>query len=171
MTDKVNDISAAPAAADKNSDEPRRLITVGGLIDETRVSLCIYGDDLVPEEISQLLGSVPTHAHRKGDPIKSRNPRALKTGTRKTGAWILRVAGKAPKEPEELTMALLNQLPEDDFVWAELSARHDIRLNYGLFIDAWNRGFDLSPELTARIARLRAGMGFDIYANPEGEEQ
>jgi hypothetical protein len=35
--------------------------------DEVAVALCIYGIDLVPEEISDLLRAKPTHSHRLGE--------------------------------------------------------------------------------------------------------
>ncbi|NIA70039.1 DUF4279 domain-containing protein [Pelagibius litoralis] len=89
------------------------------------------------------------------------------TATYGIGAWILAMPGQAPQEPEELTTTLLDLLPEDETLWVELAARYDIRLSYGLFFEAWNRGFTLSPELLARIARMRASVDFDIYANHE----
>jgi hypothetical protein len=38
-------------------------------------------------------------------------------------------------------------------------------------MEAWNRGFLLSPELVARIARKHAEMNFDIYAYLGEEEE
>jgi hypothetical protein len=170
MTDKIVDISNTRETRDRDSDEPRHLVTVGGLIDETVVSLCIYGDDLVPEKVSEALGVIPAHAHRKGELMKSRSPHAPRTVAYKTGVWIFKLTGQAPQEPEDVTLALLDQLPDDESVWTDLSARYHVRLKYGLFVEAWNRGFDLSPTLMARIAQMRAEVGFDIYADLEGDE-
>jgi hypothetical protein len=69
-----------------------------------------------------------------------------------------------PLDPEALTTALLDQLPEDEPLWVDLAARHRVNLRYGLHMSAWNRGFDLSAPLVARIARIRAEITFDIYA-------
>lgn len=170
MTDKITDIADARAARDKSQDEPSRFITVGGLVDEASVSLCIYGDDLDPEEVSRILGVTPTRAHRKGEPMRSRSSHAPQGATHRTGAWILGVRGQAPREPEELTTALLDQLPEDETVWAGLATHYRISLRYGLFMEAWNRGFALSPGLVARIARMHAQLDFDIYADLGDEE-
>ena len=59
---------------------------------------------------------------------------------------------------------LLRQLPSDPAVWADLHARYRVRLSFGIFFDAWNRGFDLSPASLRSIADLGVPLGFDIYA-------
>ena len=169
MTDRTVETSSRATVSDTDSNESSRFITVGGPIDEASASLCLYGDDLDPEEVSSVLAMTPTHAHRKGDRIRSRSPDAPKDATYKTGAWILKIRGKAPQDPQALTLALLDQLPQDESLWAELAGRFDVRLGYGLHMEAWNRGFDLSQELVARIAGLRAVISFDIYANLDEE--
>ena len=164
MTDKIVDISRARRERDK-ADPPHVIAEVGGPIDETSVSLCIYGEELVPEEVSEFLGCSPTHAHRKGDLPKpsSRHPF-------KTGAWILKLRGEAPKDAEELTAALLDQLPETESLWAELASRYRVLLWYGLFMNAWNGGLEFSHKTVERIAKTHAEVGFDIYADHEDED-
>lgn len=134
---------------------------VGGLIDETRVTLGLYGVDLDPDEVSKVLGCPPSRAHRRGDP-RRRNVEPWPKG-----AWLLSTEGKAPVEPEHLLCALLDRLPTDPLVWKELRARFDVRLGLGLFQDAWNRGFSFSSELLRRIATLDIPLDFDIYADGE----
>ena len=99
MTDKIIDISGAREERAKKTSEPQPVAVVGGTIDETSVSLCLYGDDLDPDEISRILGVCPTHAHRKGEERRSRSPRAQKPPPYKSGAWILKVRGQAPRDP------------------------------------------------------------------------
>jgi hypothetical protein len=131
---------------------------VGGVVDETSVTLGVYGEDLDPGQVTGLLGCEPTRAHRRGDPMK-------RGGARQKGAWLLSLRGRG--SPEELTVALLDRLPAED-VWLDLAGRHDVQLRYGLFLERWNRGLDLSPTLVARISRLHAVVIFDIYG-PDGE--
>ena len=62
----------------------------------SKASLRIFGDNLIPDEVSGLLGCVPTEAWTKGQVEHSGSGRAV---VRKSGAWFLRVA---EAEPENL---------------------------------------------------------------------
>ncbi len=141
----------------------RRLIDVGGLVEETSVCLAVYGEDLDPAAVTALLGSSPTSAHRRGDRRGPRSPPA------KGGGWFLEVRGKAPEGPDELALALLGRLPEDESVWIKLCELYEVQLRFGIHMTGWNRGFGLSPATTTRVASLRASMVFNIYAY-DGEE-
>jgi hypothetical protein len=142
--------------------KPEVIAEVGGLIDETRVTLGVHGDDLDPDEVTRLLGCAPSCSHRRGDP----RPRNIPPWPR--GAWVLSVEGKAPVEPDHLISAVLDRLPVDPAVWESLRSRFDVRLGFGLFQDAWNRGFGLSSQVLRRVAEMGLGLDFDIYA--DGEE-
>lgn len=165
MTNKIVDISDArkerikEASAHVNAE-------VGGLVDETNVAICIYGEELIPEEVSELLGLNPTHAHRKGDRKKPSSSHVFKTGV-----WIFELRGGAPKGPEELTVALLDRLPPTESVWTELASRYRVELRYGLHLNSWNRGFDISQRVVEKIAEIHATVGFDIYAILEDEDE
>jgi hypothetical protein len=50
---------------------------------------------------------------------------------------------------------------------ADLRARFKVRLLFGIFIDRWNRGFELTSQAISRIGALGCEVGFDIYANLE----
>ena len=56
---------------------------VGGDPDECGVCLAIYGEELDPDEITQLLGCQPTDSHLRGDKKGPRSPGFSK------GAWFL----------------------------------------------------------------------------------
>jgi hypothetical protein len=142
--------------------KPETFVEVGGPIDETRVTLGIHGDDLDPDELSVLLKCGPSAAHRRGD----RRPRNVPPWP--SGAWLLSVKGKAPTGPEELLTTLLDRLPQDPSVWDVVRQRFTLRLSCGVFVDAWNRGFDLSPAALKRITALGASFTVNIYA--EGSE-
>jgi hypothetical protein len=83
-----------------------------------------------------------------------------KTTWRK-GPWLLSVRGEA--DPEALTLRLLEAVSADEQFWARLAARYVVQLRYGLFLNEWNQGLTLSPELITRIARLHAVVHFFIY--------
>jgi hypothetical protein len=145
----------------------RVIATVGGSVDEVRVTLAVYGDELDPEEISSLLGCQPTSSHRRGETRIGK-----KTGHKtvyKQGAWFLTVEGQAPRTADELTTELLEQVSSDESLWLDLGRRFDVQMRYGIFLEAWNRGFGLRRDVVKRIARFSASLEFDIYANIEDE--
>ncbi len=64
---------------------------------------------------------------------------------------------------------LLDRLPADADICSVLCARFDVRLSYGVHLEAWNRGFELSRDLVQRLGQLGLRVGFDIYAHGENE--
>jgi hypothetical protein len=145
----------------RTESKPEIICEVGGLPDETGVALCVYGTDLDPDEVTRLLGCGPTRAGRRGDPTGERS-------SRKHGVWILEVRGEG-EDVEALTRRLLDRLPANPDIWSQLCARFDAKLNYGIHLEAWNRGFELSRDLVQRFGQLGLRVGFDIYAHGDGD--
>jgi hypothetical protein len=142
--------------------KPEIVGEAGDLVDESRLTLGVYGDDLDPDEISRILGVTPTSAHRRGEPRRSGPPWPA-------DAWLLSVEGKSPTGPEELVRLLLVRLPVDGDLWADLRRRFRLRLSFGIFTERWNRGFELSSEAIRLVDSLGSGMGVDIYTNLEDD--
>jgi hypothetical protein len=143
--------------------KPEVIGEAGGLVDKTRLTLGVHGEDLDPDEISRLIGCAPTTAHRRGDARRSGTPWPK-------GAWLLSVEGHSPTGPEELVHLLLARLPTDASLWSELRARYRVTLGFGIFTERWNRGFDLTANAISRIESLGVGVGFDIYADLEATD-
>ena len=144
-------------------NHPQNFVKVGGLVDGSRLTLGIHGEDLEPDEISRLLGCAPSSSHRRGDPRQSGPPWP-------SGAWLLSVEAKSPTGPEELVHLLLSRLPTDETLWSDLQSRFRVQMSFGIFTQRWNRGFELSAEALQRIQSIGAGVGFDIYANLEDDD-
>jgi hypothetical protein len=136
-------------------------LTTGGPVQRTIVTVAIYGAELDPDEVSALLGCSPTEWRHAGDKQAPGSP------ANKRGAWFLSTEVHAPEGAEEATTTLLRQLPRDDALWKRLSDRFEVQVRYGIFMSGWNRGFELSSASIDGIARLRALMFFDIYADDE----
>lgn len=143
--------------------KPEVIGEAGGLVDQSRLTLCVHGDELDPDEISRLLGCAPTRARRRGELRRSGTPWP-------NGAWLLSVEGKSPMGPEELVHLLLARLPADGALWSDLRTRFGVKLSFGIFTERWNRGFDLSADAVRRIASLGVDVDFDIYADLEQDE-
>lgn len=135
---------------------------VGGLVDESRVTLVVYCADSNPAEVSDLLAVAPSRSHRQGDRAGPRSPPF------KTGAWFLEQHGQAPVGPDKLLRRLLAQLPDPSApVWAQLHERFEPHLLFGLFSSQWNRGFTISSECAAKLGLLGLRLEFDIYADTD----
>ena len=138
------------------------VLIVGGAVDKTSITLAIYGDDLIPEEISQLLGCEAEYI-RCGE---RRSPRA---SPYKRSAWLLNHKGDSPITAEEIIREILSKISADSGIWKELSSRYDVQVRIAIHMENWNKGFDLSAETVQQIADLGAKMVFDIYAYVDEE--
>ncbi|MDA0865761.1 MAG: DUF4279 domain-containing protein [Cyanobacteria bacterium] len=147
--------------SDKLSSSDDVLI-VGGAVAKTSITLAIYGDDLIPEEISQLLGYEAKYI-RRGE---RRNPRA---SPYKKSAWLFNQKGEAPITAEEIIREILSKILTDSGIWKELASRYDVQVRIAIHMKNWNQGFDLSAETIQQIAGLGAKMVFDIYAYVDDE--
>ena len=133
----------------------------GGLVDETNVTLALYGEALDPTELTRTLGCSPTRSFAKGFTHSERSP------PMRQGAWLLTLTGKAPLGPDQLIKSLLGRLSLTQEAWLDLAQRYRLTVQVGLHLDAWNRGFSLSRETLAGIVRIGAQLEFDIYADGE----
>jgi hypothetical protein len=138
--------------------ELRVMATVGGLVDEVRVSVTIYSDGLEPEKLSELLGCTPTLAHRKGERKHDGS------APFRFGAWILTEEGTTPQTVDQVLRRLLLRLPDDPELWSKIADDNDVQLRFGIHMTGWNKGFTISADALARLSRMRLSFDFDLYA-------
>lgn len=131
---------------------------VGGPVDEVRVSLAIYSDDLEPERLSELLSCTPTSAQRKGERKHDGS------APFRIGAWILTEEGTTPETVDQILRRLLLRLPDDPELWSKLAEDYQVQLRFGIHMTGWNKGFTISEEALARLSRMRLSFDFDLYA-------
>jgi len=140
--------------------KPEEIIgEAGGLVDSMSVALCLYSETLDPDLVTQRLGCPPSTSHRKGD---RKGPRSPAEGFKK-GAWILTVEGEAPTTADELVDLLLRRFPRDEEFWRALCRDYDVQIRFGVRMEIWNRGFDLSTTTLKLMASTGAKAMFDIY--------
>jgi len=147
-----------PNARDINPD---RLIPFGGQVDRACVSLRFFGESLIPEELTRLLGCQPTEGRRKGDVIPDKRYHRVA----KTGIWRLNGSGPETADIEEQVVALLTSVTSDLQVWRRLTTEFAADIFCGVFLDDLNRGFILSPRVTQLLAERGIEIGFDIYGH------
>ncbi|MGB9080166.1 MAG: DUF4279 domain-containing protein [Desulfuromonadaceae bacterium] len=150
--------------SDKEKNEI--IAEVGGSPDECGVSLCIYGEKLIPDVITEILRCQPTHAHKKGDKKGPRSPALVF----EQGAWILNVQGEPPMTAEVLTRKLLMMVPSNPEIWKQLKDKFEIQIRYGIHMSGWNKGFGLSHKLIDWMTLLCADVEFDIYSYGDEED-
>ena len=113
---------------DHSRPDDEIIATVGGLVDESSVTLAVYGHDLDPDDVSARLGCEPSSCHRRGD---RKSPQGVAAPT---GGWFLSLRGFAPTGPEELIRRLLMKLPSDQPTWQDLVSRFDVLLPEGVLL-------------------------------------
>lgn len=132
--------------------------------EDTRASLCIYKDELVPDKISELLDLKPTIAQtRGGQKFHSNNDECCKSAN--VGGWVL-----------STHESVKNLNPQHHIQWLVdmISNRHSVihkLQEEGYRIEIWvywlatcsNASPTLSPELMRKLANLRIPIVFDVY--------
>ncbi|MGH8036787.1 MAG: DUF4279 domain-containing protein [Stenotrophomonas sp.] len=134
--------------------------------DQSLAALRFFGDELVPDEISALLGANPTVAHYKGQEIVGSHTGVTRIA--RTGSWRLRAADRAPEDLEAQIFEILEQLTQDLTVWASL-ARFKPDLFCGLFMGSSNDGISPSAKAMLAIGQRGIELGLDIYDSDEEE--
>jgi hypothetical protein len=152
--------SKPPPPKASEIDDPSRLIHFGGQVDRVCVALRFFGESLMPEELTRLLGCQPTEARRKGDIIPDKRYHRVAS----TGTW--RLAGTEPEttEIEEQIAALLAAVTSDLEIWRRLTSEFDADIFCGVFLDDCNRGFSLSSHIMQLLSERGIEVCFDIYS-------
>lgn len=137
-----------------------------GVPDHSLATLRFFGDELVPEEISGLLGASPTVSYQKGQElIGSRT--GIKRIT-KTGCWRLSAADRKPEDLESQIFEILQQLTQDLSIWASL-ARFEPNIYCGLFMGNRNDRTWLSSAALLALGQRGIALGLEIYDHDEEE--
>lgn len=135
----------------------------GGEVDKCSVTLRFWGDDLVPDDITQLLGINPTKSYTKGDVSRGK----VYDRIHKIGVWLYSLERCAGVSLEDRIDRLFNQLTANLSVWRELTTKFDADLFCGLWLKRWNRGLDLSQQMLQRISERGLSINLDIYVDYE----
>ena len=128
--------------------------------DHSLITLRFFGDDLLPDEISALLGENPTASHHKGQELRGNQSGTVRIA--RTGSWRLSAPRREPEDLEAQIFEILDQLTGDLAVWQSL-ARFRPDLFCGLFMGSSNDGFSLSPRALLALGQRGIELGLDIY--------
>lgn len=128
-------------------------------------TLRVIGVDLVPENVSAMLGCRPTKAERAGENVPTKSPGRSRVA--KTGQWTLFATDTEPENLDAQVSELLGQLTQDLDVWRQLSQSFRVDLFCGWFMGGSNEGVVVSPQTLVALGERGIELGLDIYG-PEG---
>jgi Domain of unknown function (DUF4279) len=129
-------------------------------IENSTVSLRIFGDDLDPEEVTRLLRCLPTQSRRKGEVIPGKGMQRVA----RQGSWLLESNLPRSVDLEAQINNLIDRTTADLDTWASLSQRFSVDLFCGVFLTHLNEGFELSAKLMRQLSDRGLKIGFDLYA-------
>jgi ribosomal protein L19 len=135
---------------------------------KSSVTLRIGGDDLVPHEITKLLGAQPTTAQAKGDKIVGRKTGQVRIA--KMGIWMLEAMDREPEDIDGQVQEVLGQVTGDLTIWKSFGQKYQIDLFCGIFLDGSNEGMTLSAACLAILGKRGIEMGLDIYSGHVEDE-
>jgi len=130
---------------------------------ETVATLRIFGDTLVPEEISQALGCEPTRSELKGQVFIG--PVTGNKRIAKTSSWRLENTNREPGDLDSQISEILAKTTQDLNVWKSLSDRFEIDLFCGVFADNKIVDFSILPESMTALGERGIEIVFDVYCD------
>jgi hypothetical protein len=122
-------------------------------------SLRVVGDDLLPDDVSALLGCSSTKAWAKGDTLASHG----RSRTARFGMWSLRAEQTEPGDLDAQVTAILSRLTQDESVWAEIGSRYDLDLFCGWFMRYGNEGMTIGPDTMSALGTRGIPLDIDLY--------
>ncbi|TAL31509.1 MAG: DUF4279 domain-containing protein [Alphaproteobacteria bacterium] len=114
------------------------------------IFLRFFGDTLIPDEVTKILGCSPTDIGTKGDKVTEDGGR---TYPRHTGKWILEVPPQSPFNADQQINAVLGKLPSDLEIWRTLRSRFKLELDLLLVLRS---GVDRNNDLLISSGTLEA---------------
>lgn len=132
----------------------------------SRATLRIVGDDLLPDEITALLGAEPTTATTRGQVNElGRGPRVWRTGL-----WRLEAPDAEPANPDGQIAEILDELTPDLDVWRALAARFRVEIFCGWFMAGSNEGVSLAPDTLRALGERGIRLDIDLYGGSDDDD-
>lgn len=122
-------------------------------------SLRVTGENLVPADVSALLGCESTKSWAKGDSLKSHGA----TRTARFGLWSLEADETEPANLDAQVTVILSRLTTNQAVWVKLCAEYDVDLFCGWFMEYGNEGVSIKPETMAALGTRGILLDIDLY--------
>lgn len=129
-------------------------------IGSTTLTIRLFGDELDPDEVSNLLGAQPSSSNRKGAVRQSASGRSI---VERTGYWRYKAQERKPGDLSAQIRETFGQMTADLEVWRMLSRRFAGDCFCGLFMSETNEGLVLEPEVLDILTARGLTLMLDIY--------
>ncbi len=136
---------------------------------KSAVTLRIGGDDLIPDEITKLLGVAPTHAQTKGEKFVGKKTGRVRIAH--SGMWRLKASDREPEDMDGQIQEILLQTTGDLTVWRNITKRYHVDLFCGLFMRVGNEGMSISATSLEALGVRGIELDFDIYGGNDEEDE
>ncbi|MBM7405712.1 MULTISPECIES: DUF4279 domain-containing protein [Sphingomonas] len=127
---------------------------------ECKASLWLKGDELDPDKLARSLGCTPAYCIRKGDIYLSETGEKMVSST---GRFQLTTGWRTDQPLELLLRELLDQLPDDPALWAEINRTLSGKIFCGLMLNSSNEEAVLSPGTLLGLAQRGLSLHLDMY--------
>ncbi|ESU24559.1 hypothetical protein FLJC2902T_31990 [Flavobacterium limnosediminis JC2902] len=143
-----------------NLDESECVAEIGGIFEEFSVGVNFYSNKLNKQEITELLGVEPTKSWNPNERHSVGN--SNKTRITNWGKWYL--SSKRDKTDLNVKLTnLLQSLTTDLDKWKILTSKYEAWIDVAGYMENWNRGFTLNPEIMKMLSDRNLKIEFDIY--------
>lgn len=132
------------------------------IVSKSVATLRFGGDDLDPDEISEVLGKNPTLGVRKGSVWLT--PKGSEV-VANSGRWHLRTDEARPADVDQHIAALFSGLTDNLPKWRSLAERYSGNVFVGLFLGRYNEGLSLSAPTLSAIGARGLELDLDIYSD------
>ena len=135
-------------------------MSIIGSISQTKSTLRIIGDDLLPEDITASLGGFPTSCQVKGQEVTTRSGK-VRVAT--TGLWRLTAADQILGDLDVQVSEILDQLTDNFDAWQELSDNYRIDFYSDVFLGGSMEGLSLSADSFLKLGGHNILVDMDTY--------
>jgi hypothetical protein len=132
------------------------------VVRDTVAAIRINGDDLVPAEVTTLLGADPTGSHAKGD-AKTFSPSGATYPPWRSGNWHLSSEHSESGDLDGQICDLLSRVTSDLAIWRQLKERFEVDMHCGLFMALPNEVCVLSAETLRALGDRGIKLFLELY--------
>lgn len=137
------------------------------IISETSATFRLHGDELNPDEVTSLLGVQPSDARRRGGPWHTPKGKPMISPT---GRWSLGIERAVPGDLSGQIRQLLAMMTDDLTVWGDLTSRFKADVFCGLWLNCFNEGEALMPDVLLMLGQRNIKLELDIYCDIEASK-